>query len=81
MNSLPDSVVGIGGKLVEEFHESPADEFRAIFMSQHKGDEPLTDPGYVAGANTMFRRSALLEVGGYHEAFRTNGEDVLIAEN
>ncbi len=78
MNSLPDSVVGIGGKLVEEFHESPADEFRAIFMSQHKGDEPLTDPGYVAGANTMFRRSALLEVGGYHEAFRTNGEDVLI---
>ena len=78
MKGLPDHVAGIGGKLVEAFQESPADEFRAIFMSQHKGDEPLIDPGFVAGANTMFRRSALLQVGGYHEAFRTNGEDVLI---
>lgn len=78
MTGMPDNIAGIGGKLVEEFQETPADEFRAIFMCQHKGDEPLMNPKFVAGANTMFRRQALIDVGGYHEAFRTNGEDVQI---
>lgn len=78
MKNLPDRVGGIGGKLVEAFYETPADEFRAVFMCQHKGDDPLINPKFVAGANTMFRRDALIAVGGYHEAFRTNGEDVQI---
>lgn len=81
MNDLPQNVVGIGGKLVEQFQDTPADEFRAVFMCQHKGDEPLVNPDFIAGANTMFRRSAVIEVGGYHEAFRTNGEDVQVCRN
>ena len=44
-----------------------------------QSDEPVLNPGFVA-ANTMFRRKALFAVGGYHEAFRTNGEDVRLPQ-
>ncbi|MEC7396679.1 MAG: glycosyltransferase family 2 protein [Pseudomonadota bacterium] len=78
MKTMPETVGGIGGKLIEAFQNTPADAFRAHFMCQHKGDEPVLNPGFVAGANTMFRRNALFAVGGYHEAFKTNGEDVQV---
>ena len=66
MKDMPDNLAGIGGKLVERFQEAPADEFRSIFMCQHKGEEPLANPKFIAGANTIFRRKALLSVGGYN---------------
>jgi len=64
-----------GGKLVESVDRRVADRWRAVHLRQHWGDEPIENPGFVFGANTMARRSAVLEVGGYDERLRTNGED------
>ena len=64
-----------GGKLVEAVDRTVADRWRAVHMRQHWGDSPLENPSTVFGANTMLRRSAALEAGGYDERMRTNGED------
>jgi len=64
-----------GGKLVEAVDRRLADRWRAVHLPQHWGDAPLENPGFVFGANTLARRSVLLEAGGYDERFRTNGED------
>ena len=36
MKTMPETVGGIGGKLIEAFQDTPADAFRAHFMCQHK---------------------------------------------
>lgn len=64
-----------GGKLLEAVDRTLADRWRAVHLRQHWGDAPLENPGFVFGANTLARRSAVLEVGGYDERLRTNGED------
>lgn len=64
-----------GGKLVEAVDRRVADRWRAVHLPQHWGDVPLENYGFVFGANTMARRSVLLDAGGYNERFRTNGED------
>jgi GT2 family glycosyltransferase len=64
-----------GGKLVEAVDRGVADRWRAVHLRQHWGDAPLENPWFVFGANTMARRSAVLEAGGYDERLRTNGED------
>lgn len=69
------SLVGAGGKLIEGVQDSLADRWRAIHMPQHWGDE-MCHPRYLFGCNNLFRKSAILEVGGYDESMRTNGEDV-----
>lgn len=78
MTRSPESVAGIGGMLVEQFQETAPDLFRATYMAQHKGEKSIVGIKMISGANTVFRRSALLQVSGYNEAFRTNGEDVHI---
>lgn len=78
MKQMPDNVAGVGGKLIEAFDETPPDRFRATYMCQHKGDAQIPGARSISGANTVFRRRALQQVGGYNEAFRTNGEDVHI---
>jgi len=65
-----------GGKLVESVDRRVADRWRAVHLCQHWGDAPIENPGFVFGANTLGRRSALLDAGGYDERLRTNGEDV-----
>jgi cellulose synthase/poly-beta-1,6-N-acetylglucosamine synthase-like glycosyltransferase len=64
-----------GGKLVEAVEHGVADRWRAVHLCQHWGDAAVENPGFVFGANTMARRSAVLEAGGYDERLRTNGED------
>ena len=64
-----------GGKLVEAVDRGVADRWRAVHMRQHWGDVPIENPSTVFGANTMLRRSAVLDAGGYDERMRTNGED------
>jgi GT2 family glycosyltransferase len=44
-------------------------------MPQHWGDVQLSGPAYLFGCNNLFRKSAVLSVGGYDERMRTNGED------
>ena len=64
-----------GGKLVEAVQRTLADRWRAFHLRQHRGDFPITNPPFIFGANTLARRSAVLEAGGYDERLRTNGED------
>jgi len=73
-----DRIAGVGGSLVETIVSS-ADRWRAIHMSQSWGNAPLAEARFLFGANTLFRRAAVLEVGGYDEQHRTNGEDGYIS--
>ena len=70
------SLVGIGGKLTEGIQESVADRWRAVHMPQHWGEAEIRNPRFLFGCNNLFRKSAILEIGGYDESMRTNGEDV-----
>jgi GT2 family glycosyltransferase len=73
MNSR--KVAGAGGRLVEGVRESMADRWRCVHMVQEWGAERIEDPLFLFGCNNIFRKSAVLEAGGYDETMRTNGED------
>jgi GT2 family glycosyltransferase len=68
-------VAGVSGRMLELHQERPADRWRAVHMPQHWGAARRVDPPALSGSNTMFRRDAMLAVGGYCEQFRTNYED------
>lgn len=68
-------IVGVGGKLIEGIQRSTADRWRAVHMPQHWGDTHIRGPRFLFGCNNLFRKSAVLAVGGYEERMRTNGED------
>jgi GT2 family glycosyltransferase len=69
------AVVGVGGRLIEGVQRTAADRWRRAHMPQEWGDQPLRNPRFLFGCNNLFRRSAVLEAGGYDESMRTNGED------
>jgi glycosyltransferase involved in cell wall biosynthesis len=68
-------VVGAGGRLVEGVQLSIADRWRRAHMPQEWGDSYLRNPKFLFGCNNLFRRSTVLNSGGYDESMRTNGED------
>ena len=68
-------IAGAGGRLIEGVRRSVADRWRCAHMSQEWGADPIDDPQFLFGCNNLFRKSAVLEAGGYDEAMRTNGED------
>lgn len=68
-------VVGVGGRLVEGVQLSIADRWRRAHMPQEWGDSYLRNPKFLFGCNNLFRRSIVLNAGGYDESMRTNGED------
>jgi len=68
-------MAGVGGRLIETHRETPADLFRALHLGQDLGRHRCCPPAFLFGANTVFRRSPVLEVGGYGEEFRANAED------
>lgn len=73
-------VVGTGGRLIEAHHSKPADAWRTIHMTQDLGLEriDIEQPSHkrLGGFGTIFRKEAVLSVGGYNENYRTNYEDV-----
>jgi glycosyltransferase involved in cell wall biosynthesis len=73
-------VVGTSGRLIEANHSRPADAWRAIHMTQDLGLERIVieHPSHkrLGGFGTIFRKEAVLSVGGYNENYRTNYEDV-----
>jgi glycosyltransferase involved in cell wall biosynthesis len=69
-------IVGANGRLLEAVQTSVADRWRKTHMPQHWGDAPVHNPRFLFGADTVYRKSAVLEAGGYDERCRTNGEDV-----
>jgi len=69
-----------GGKLVEAVERGVADRWRAVHLRQHWGDAAMENPQFVFGANTLARRSVVVDAGGYDERLRTNGEDVHLSQ-
>jgi len=70
-----ERLAGVGGRLLEGVQDSLADRWRCAHMPQQWGDDPIEDPAFLFGCNNLFRKSAVLEVGGYDPTMRTNGED------
>ena len=70
---------GAGGMLLEKYQDKIADRWRAVHMRQNWGNEKVENPPFLFGCNTLFRKSALEDVGLYNVKFTTNGEDVDIS--
>ena len=75
LNMDVQRVAGAGGRLVEAVRESIADRWRCAHMQQEWGAERIEEPLFLFGCNNIFRKSAVLDAGGYDETMRTNGED------
>jgi glycosyltransferase involved in cell wall biosynthesis len=73
-------VAGVSGRLIEAHHTTPADAWRAEQMTQDLGLKriDIEQPSLrrLGGFGTIFRKEAVMSVGGYDEKFRTNYEDV-----
>jgi GT2 family glycosyltransferase len=74
-NMADPAIAGAGGKLIEGVQLSTADRWRTAHMPQEWGDALLRNPQFLFGCNSLFRKSAVLDAGGYDEKMRTNGED------
>jgi cellulose synthase/poly-beta-1,6-N-acetylglucosamine synthase-like glycosyltransferase len=68
-------IAGVGGSLAEGVQVSVADRWRRAHMPQEWGVAWIRNPKFLFGCNNVFRKSAVLGVGGYDESMRTNGED------
>jgi len=70
-----ENIAGVGGKLLEAHTTTVADLWRSVHLKQHWGDEKITNPDFLFGADNVYRKDALLKVGLYNEEYRTNYED------
>jgi glycosyltransferase involved in cell wall biosynthesis len=70
-----EKLAGVNGRLEEAVQTSLADRWRKLHMAQHWGDAPVRNPRFLFGADTVYRKAAVLAAGGYDERLRTNGED------
>ena len=73
-------IAGVGGRLIEANLRTVADRWRRAHMPQEWGDQPVRNPKFLFGCNNMFRKSAVMETGGYDESMRTNGEDLYMSK-
>jgi len=73
-------VGGAGGRLVELNQKSLPDRWRTLHMVQHRGPDLIRDSDFLFGHSTLFRKSALEQVGLYNENLRTNNEDEYISQ-
>ena len=67
-------VAGAGGILIEGVQKTLADRWRNARMAQQWGPARCS-PKFLYGCNNLFRKSAVLEAGGYNEFLRSCGED------
>lgn len=74
-----NDIAGVGGKLIEKYSLRTADKWRAIHMSQAWGEQVIENPSYLAGSNSVYRKSAIFQVGLYNEACVRNYEDIDIS--
>ena len=68
-------VVGTCGNMRERYAVSPSDLWRAVYMRQHWGDDPLENPPILFGSSAAHRLEIVRRAGGYNEDLRTNFED------
>lgn len=67
-------VAGVGGRVTERFTDNPSDLFRSIFMRQDRGIHKINGCDLFGGC-TVYRKSALEQVGGYLEILTQSFED------
>ena len=70
---------GVGGSLLETGTSCIFDLWRSIHMKQGWKDTQ-TEPPFLFGSNTVFRRPVLIEAGLYNEELKNNYEDVDICQ-
>ena len=68
-------VVAIGGRMDEMHLVTVADNWRKEHMAQHWGEDVRFDIPFIFGANGLYDKRVLLEIGGFNPKLRTNGED------
>ena len=68
-------VAGASGRLFERFQNSAADRWRCAHMGMDRGERPIRNPMFLYGCNGLYRKSAILGVGGFDEAMVTAGDD------
>ena len=73
------NVAGVCGNLIETKLNSPADKWRKQHMTQTWGNKKILNPRFLYGANNIFLKKAINDVGGYNEKFISNSEDVDIS--
>lgn len=74
------NVAAAGGKVLESGASSVFDIWRSLHMGQHWGEARKTNPPFLFGSNTLFRREALVSAGLFDEKYRSNFEDVDISD-
>ncbi len=73
------ATAGAGGRVEEGNLSSLFDIWRSVHMQQHWGAKKKTNPPFLFGSNTLFRREALIKAGSYNESYGNNFEDVDIS--
>lgn len=68
-------LAGVGGALRERFIDTPGDHWRARHLRQSFDDALRNAPPFLFGANHIWRRHVVVELGGYHGRHRRSGED------
>ena len=72
-------IVGVGGRLIETYCSTIADQWRIYFLPQHYGPHTQSDV-LLFGADCVFRTEALRAVDGWDGRYRTNYEDMDISK-
>lgn len=75
-----DNIAGAGGQLIEVNLTTLADKWRANHLVQSWGSKPIVNPRHLFGNNTIFKKSAIVEVGLYNPKYKTNAEDYDISQ-
>lgn len=71
-----EKIAGVSGKMVENYTDTLPDRWRAAHMKQYWGEQRVVNPMFLFGCNTVYRKSAVAELGYFDEKYRTNYEDV-----
>jgi GT2 family glycosyltransferase len=69
-------IAGVGGQELLAPASRKIDQWRNLFWRQTHGPERCDPIWMLMGLCCSYRKSALVEVGGFSEGYRTNGEDV-----
>jgi radical SAM superfamily enzyme YgiQ (UPF0313 family) len=77
MQNVSDpAIAGACGRLVEKYRSKLPDAWRSVHMPQHWGKDKIRNPYFLFGADSLYRKSRIVETGLYGEGFKTNFEDV-----
>jgi glycosyltransferase involved in cell wall biosynthesis len=63
VEAFPVDCAGTGGKTVEANQQNFADRWRAQHMPLHWGDQSVINPKVIYGANQLFRKSSIFQIG------------------